>query len=132
MVSEYAHAAEISAPKDMGAAVVKTGLGLITLASLLKDGGTGNAEADAILKQIRDLAARLNEVAIDGGDSEDLVANLDEGVPENLFDDLVADLKGRETSAINNEGFEAQLSYIVQALGFKRASEVVQNHLCNI
>jgi len=124
MVSEYAQDVERFAETNMPAAVTKTGLGLITLASLLKAGGTGNTEADSILKQIRDLAARLNEIDL-REDSDTLVEELSEHTPEDLFDDLIIDLKGREATEINNGGFEAQFSYIVQKLGFKRAREIV-------
>jgi len=127
MVSEYAQDVERFAETNMAAAVTKTGLGLITLASLLKARGTGNTEADSILKQIRDLAARLNEIDL-REDSDTLVEELSEHTPEELFDDLIIDLKGREATEINNGGFEAQFSYIVQKLGFKRAREIVDTN----
>ena len=40
-----------------------------------------------------------------------------------LLDELVHDLKGREGSAINNSGLDAQIDYIRESLGDKEATE---------
>ena len=39
----------------------------------------------------------------------------DKEVPERIFDSMVHDLKSQEASGINNDGFQSQIEYMLEA-----------------
>jgi hypothetical protein len=47
--------------------------------------------------------------------SERLVSSISEGTSEQALDDIVHDVKSREASNINNEGWQSQIDFLLDA-----------------
>ena len=62
---------------------------------------------------------------------ERLLERVEEAGEDALLDELVHDLKGAEASAINNDGAQAQVEYLVSQLGAGEAARQIREALAD-